>query len=561
MANVCINATPWSQQFAINTNPATSISGWVNGSLSGSGGGAEGCAAFITNGRLFTVGGTYSAAVRSAPIDGSGNLGAFVAGTDMPSERDRAQAILTCNRVYIIGGHKISGMTRDILTAPIYEDGTLGAWSTLPDALPEGRDRTVIFIDNDVLYVVGGFDSTWTARDTVYQSTITDGVLGAFSTGTPLAYAVASPGLIKTGSHVYLAGGTTGPGMYTANKQRAVLNGDGTLGAWASDGTIETGAASYCLPLVTASRAWLIGGGASESGSNAVRTAPITDGVLGAFSADTALCYEYAFGATLLCTSSTVYLFGQMSGSVTSAPFTGSADNYLPLSYTGAAPLPSFSADGNCAEPVNTLNGTFEHPKVADGNCAEPVSTLSGTFQYTTIGFGNCVEPLPAFNGTVKDIWIGFGNCVAPKDKVKGEGAADGRMVERVNSVSATFSTAYSAQGRCVAPVDAIAGAAAYLTPYLASGGMKEPKPTLSASVYESYYFTARCTQPRDRIGGTFHLPVTAHGSLAERPNTVRGRFATAAQDSAVLSFRRDSPQGGALQEAPPPAILHFNRY
>jgi hypothetical protein len=72
---------PWRQQYAFNTEQSTDITGWTT-------------------------------------------------GTSLPAAVYYSQAIVTKNRVYLLGGYVNGSYSSTVYTAPILSDGTLGTWTT-----------------------------------------------------------------------------------------------------------------------------------------------------------------------------------------------------------------------------------------------------------------------------------------------------------------------------------------------------------------------------------------------------------------------------------------------
>ena len=90
--------------------------------------------AIVTKNRVYLLGGeisgSYSSTVYTAPINPDGTLGAWSTSTSLPATVSLSQAIVTKNRVYLLGGEISGSVSSTAYTAPINPDGTLGAWST-----------------------------------------------------------------------------------------------------------------------------------------------------------------------------------------------------------------------------------------------------------------------------------------------------------------------------------------------------------------------------------------------------------------------------------------------
>ena len=58
----------------------------------------------------------------------STDITGWTTGTSLPGPLVGSQAIVTKNRVYLLGGHSASSTVSTVYTAPVNVDGTLGAW-------------------------------------------------------------------------------------------------------------------------------------------------------------------------------------------------------------------------------------------------------------------------------------------------------------------------------------------------------------------------------------------------------------------------------------------------
>ena len=98
-------------------------------------------------------------------------LGTWTTGTSLPGVLGLSQAIVTNNRVYLLGG--LNAATTDVVyTAPINSDGTLGSWTT-DDPLPGVLRLSQAIVTNNRVYLLGGYNTAIT--DVVYTATLSGG--------------------------------------------------------------------------------------------------------------------------------------------------------------------------------------------------------------------------------------------------------------------------------------------------------------------------------------------------------------------------------------------------
>lgn len=100
---------------------------------------------FVAGGRT-SLAGNPSDVVLSAKIDpATGNLGEWQTVTKLPAELRDFGFIAFKKRLYVIGGvtANAGARTRDVLSAPINADGTLGAWDNTNAKLPAARSDMV----------------------------------------------------------------------------------------------------------------------------------------------------------------------------------------------------------------------------------------------------------------------------------------------------------------------------------------------------------------------------------------------------------------------------------
>ena len=325
---------PWRQQYAFNPTDNGVSQTWAAGvALPGTVAISQ---AIVTKNRVYLLGGdingTHSATVYTAPINADGTLGTWTTATALPGTVAYSQAIVTKNRVYLLGGDINGTHSATVYTAPINTDGTLDTWTTAT-ALPGTVAYSQAIVTKNRVYLLGGYNGAFSS--TVYTAPINaDGTLGTWTTATALPAPVTYSQAIVTKNRVYLLGGYIN-GAFSSTVYTAPINADGTLGTWTT-ATALPGTVTYSQAIVTNNRVYLLGGLINGASSATVYTAPInTDGTLGTWTTATALPATVYYSQAIV-TKNRVYLLGGIingdpSSTVYTIPFAGGTNDYLTL--------------------------------------------------------------------------------------------------------------------------------------------------------------------------------------------------------------------------------------
>ena len=126
-------------------------------------------AAFVKDGRLYLVGGITGDPVAKsenrkdvvfAPIAEDGSLGEWTAAGSLPTSVSVSAAQLYKDAVYVFGGLESGGFSKKIRRATFEPDGTLSRFATLASTLPDPRGhvhQTPMY--KQFIYSVGGKDA------------------------------------------------------------------------------------------------------------------------------------------------------------------------------------------------------------------------------------------------------------------------------------------------------------------------------------------------------------------------------------------------------------------
>ncbi len=240
---------PWRQQYYINIQQSTDITGWTTGtSLPGVSGYSQ---AIVTKNRVYLLGGYNStgavSTVYTAPINEDGTLGTWTdSSNNLPGPLGYSQAIVTKNRVYLLGGYNSIGAVSTVYTAPINEDGTLGTWAT-GTSLPVGLYSSQAIVTKNRVYLLGGNSNG--DKSTVYTAPINeDGTLGTWATGTSLPVGLYSSQAIVTKNRVYLLGGNIGSGLVSTVRTAPFSGGLNDYSSYYDGSITSTDPSNFRLP-------------------------------------------------------------------------------------------------------------------------------------------------------------------------------------------------------------------------------------------------------------------------------------------------------------------------
>ncbi len=329
------NAEPWRLQESFNSRPAADITGWTALGVDASPAVKTSYAlAAVTKNFAYVAGGYDgtggTSGIYAAAIASDGTLGAWSKVGDLPVACWRTEFVQIKNRLHFFGGQTaLSGAAFSAATysAPINTDGTLGAFVSGPP-LAAGRGAFTTAINGNYIYVFGGLQLTSSATDSVVRAPLNqNGTIGNWENATALPNRLSDSILFDTGSRIYIVGGFNGSIQRLA--YWATKNADGSLGPWNTIASFLPDIRFQHDGFCTENEAFVIGGeGPGFTPTNTVYRAPITDGVIGAFTLGTNMPDAKA-GISSFITSSRIYcVSGTGANSVSHAPFSGGLNDY-----------------------------------------------------------------------------------------------------------------------------------------------------------------------------------------------------------------------------------------
>lgn len=175
-------------------------------------------AVIATQTQLIVAGGRnndgVSDKIYSAALNDNGSIGTWQElPVSLPQACWGARLVEVMGHLYIIGGANTD--TENDATDKVYRL-TLNAWGevtgiTEVTSLPEARNGHAATVYNSKIIVTGGYDATFTQKNTVYTAAVNlDGSLGSWETNTALPNAVYGHTILCTNGILAVMGGKEG---------------------------------------------------------------------------------------------------------------------------------------------------------------------------------------------------------------------------------------------------------------------------------------------------------------------------------------------------------------
>lgn len=257
-----------------------------------------GLGAVAYGGYLYILGGrgaSYLNDVQYAPINADGTIGAWAYATSFVNGRYTLGASVYNGYLYVAGGKGGSTRYNDTQYAPIYANGTLGAWQTSA-SFSVARYKNTLVAYGNYLYVMGGTDDTTTYNTTQYAKMDPTGMNAPFTTtgATPLPAARNNASTVAYNNFLYVLGGNNNGTTFSSaynSVAYAPINNDGTIGSWTTSTNTFVGGSTFTNGAATVYNGYLYYlGGYSGGASNVVQYAAInSDGSIGTWASTTSL--------------------------------------------------------------------------------------------------------------------------------------------------------------------------------------------------------------------------------------------------------------------------------
>ena len=128
---------------------------------------------YITGG--ITTTGSQSNTVYYAPLNSDGSVGSWITSTNtLPTAVWDASVITNNGFIYNIGGQSAAGNINSVYYAPLNSDGSVGAWITSTNTLPDSINGAVGGVYNNRAYITGGSGITGLLLSSVYYAPLLD---------------------------------------------------------------------------------------------------------------------------------------------------------------------------------------------------------------------------------------------------------------------------------------------------------------------------------------------------------------------------------------------------
>ncbi|MBS2021521.1 MAG: cadherin-like domain-containing protein [Deltaproteobacteria bacterium] len=282
--------------------------------------------AVYDSGFIYVVGGSDTSnpqtTVYRGAIDSLLDTLTWTTVTSLPVARQAAGAAVINHNLYVLGGNSnasVGSGLATVLTAPIYSNGSLGAW-TATGSLPGTRAAAGTAVWNDRIYSVGGSTDANTFPTTNYNNVAVSAALRRNDlsgyTSTTLPAPVRDHASTVYDDRLYVAGGN--------NKNLSVqtISATGTLGT-ALTSTLPNTDLNYvndAALTVLGGRLLLLGGGDNNQSTARVFSSALstTDGTPTGWTEETALPQGLS-GHSAVVAKGRVYVLGGGSTSVYSA--------------------------------------------------------------------------------------------------------------------------------------------------------------------------------------------------------------------------------------------------
>lgn len=197
---------------------------------------AEGSHVYILAGKEEDEGSSLSLVnnVWKGDVGISGKIDNWAKLNGLPKAVALGESVVVNGKIYFLGGYSQNASkteyNSEIYAANVNGDGTLGNWGVVGH-LPQAMSSFGLVENNGHLIVVGGRGSESTFRQ-VYTAVINgDGTIGNWRSTNSLPQNLARAGVVKVGSYIFVVGGQD-DNSFSTNVYYTTVNDDGTVQPW-----------------------------------------------------------------------------------------------------------------------------------------------------------------------------------------------------------------------------------------------------------------------------------------------------------------------------------------
>jgi len=209
-------------------------------------GGRYGMKGLAYNGYLYMSGGYTSlfanaADVQFARINANGSVGNWTTTTSLPTARMGHASLAYNGYMYTVGGKTMGGIYySDVQYARFNGNGSIGAW-TATTSITSTTANFGSAIYNGFIYVLGGSGAAGSTTSNVNYARINaNGSVGNWTNTTSLTSARYGFNTTVSNGYMYVLGGTDAPSTLVGYTQYAIINANGSLGAWVTTNSYAT---------------------------------------------------------------------------------------------------------------------------------------------------------------------------------------------------------------------------------------------------------------------------------------------------------------------------------
>ena len=245
-----------------------------------------------------------------------GTIGSWQTQTNsLPSNMLAADSVTYDGYAYVLGGYDKNGPVNLVFSAQVDSNGNVGEWNGMgntPIPIPLFGSSAIAY--NGYIYIIGGgtTNNIFSGTQTVFSAPISSGTVGPWTQlDSSLPISLLFQTAVESDGYVYVMGGIADP-QNTAPSDvvfSAQLNSDGTLGQWTTQANSLPDTSFFSTSVAYDGYIYLFGGQNSQGPTNAVYSAPITNGTVGSWSTTQSLPAPL-WESTSVLYNGKVYLLG-----------------------------------------------------------------------------------------------------------------------------------------------------------------------------------------------------------------------------------------------------------
>jgi Carbohydrate binding domain len=191
------------------------------------------------NGYVYVIGGINTSGsqvstVYYAKLNADGSVGSWSTNTHaLPAGLDGSTTVVANGYVYVIGGYNGSATVNTVYHAPLNSDGSIGSWTSDAQTLPVNTSGATGVVADGYVYVIGGTSGSSCMTSIYYAPLGSGGSLGAWLTNANvLPNTLCTGSTVVANGYIYYLGGTTNASqttsvstIYYASTQRVQIGG------------------------------------------------------------------------------------------------------------------------------------------------------------------------------------------------------------------------------------------------------------------------------------------------------------------------------------------------